>query len=381
MNIIIAPDSLKESVPADKAAQAIARGINKIFPQASILQMPMADGGEGTVHSLIKATGGKIITMESRDPLMRTISSFYGVLGDGKTAVIEVAASSGIELLRKEERNPMITSSYGTGELIKDALDRGYKKFIIGLGGSAMNDGGSGILSALGAEILKADGTIVKDGGADLKHAVTIDYTFLDLRLKECSFKLACDVSNPLTGTQGASYVFGPQKGATEEMVKELDEALTNYGTLLNKVSGKDIASIPGTGAAGGTASSFLAFFNTELVPGFQMIAELSGLTSKIKTADLIITSEGKTDHQTLAGKVPSGICKLAKEANIPAFILTGAIGKGAELLYEIGASAILPLGDKPMSLDESMARTEELLENAAERLARIIIAGMGLKR
>jgi glycerate kinase len=381
MNIIIAPDSLKESLSADKVAQAIAKGILKVFPQAFITQMPMADGGEGTVQALVRATNGKIINVEARDSLMRLISSFYGVLGDGKTAVIEVEAASGIELLRKEERNPMIASSYGTGELIKDALDRGYRKFIIGLGGSAMNDAGSGILSALGAEILTKDGTKVKDGGADLKHAVSIEYTFLDSRLKECCFKLACDVTNPLTGRQGASYVFGPQKGASDEMVVELDEALINYGNLLQKITGKDIASIPGTGAAGGIASSFLAFFKTELVPGFQMVAELSGLLNRIKEADMIITAEGKTDHQTLSGKVPSGISKLAKEAGIPAFILTGAIGKGAEELYQQGATAILPLGDKPMSLVESMARTEELLEDTTERLGRIILAGMFLKR
>lgn len=381
MNIIIAPDSLKESLPADKVAQAIANGITKVFPNATITQMPMADGGEGTVQALVKATNGKIITVEARNPLMRLISSFYGVLGDRETAVIEVAAASGIELLRKEERNPMIASSYGTGELIKDALDRGYRKFIIGLGGSAMNDAGSGILTALGAEILTKEGVRVKDGGGDLKQAVSIDYTFLDSRLKECTFKLACDVSNTLTGLHGASYVFGPQKGATDEMVKELDEALRNYGSLLHKITGKDIASIPGTGAAGGIASSFLAFFKTELVPGFQMIAELSGLVSKIKGANMIITAEGKTDLQTLSGKVPFGISKLAKESGIPAFILTGGIGKGAEELYQHGATAILPLADKPMPLEEAMTRTAELLENASERLGRIILAVRSMKR
>lgn len=379
MKILVAPDSFKDCMSSDIAASAIAAGIREVLPEAQITCIPLADGGEGTVKSLVNFTRGRIVEAPVHDPLMRKMRSFFGILGDNETAVVEVAAASGLELLKEKERNPLYTTSYGTGELIRHALDAGCRKFVVGLGGSAVNDGGAGLLQSLGGLLLDAHGKPLEAGGEKLKYLRRIDLSGLDKRLQDCTFRIACDVNNPLTGPRGASAVYGPQKGATAEMVSLLDDALAHYADLLEAVSGKALREIPGSGAAGGMALPFLAFFNTVLKPGFELIAETGGLESLILNHDLVITGEGSIDRQTLSGKVPSGVCRLGKKCGRKVFVFAGTLQEGAELLHEEGATAIIPLCDRPMPLEEALRRGEELLRKAAERMFRVLWAGRSI--
>ncbi|MFV9567791.1 glycerate kinase [Thermoanaerobacter mathranii] len=374
MKILIAPDKFKESLSALKVADSIEKGILKVFPKVVIEKVPMADGGEGTVESLVNATGGKIIKTNVKDPLFRDIESFYGILGDGKTAVIEMAAASGLYLLKDYERNPMITTTYGTGQLIKDALDKGCRNFIIAVGGSATNDGGAGMATALGVKFYDKDGREIGLGGGALSKIYSIDTSNLDYRLKECRFIVACDVANPLIGENGASRVYGPQKGATKEMVKVLDKNLEHYGKLLEKYFNKRIIDVPGSGAAGGLGAGLMAFLNAQLKSGIEIIIEALKLEEKIKEADIVISGEGKVDFQTAFGKTISGIAKLCKKHNKPFIVIAGTV-EDIEKLYEIGVSSVFSIMEKPMSLEDAIKNAPTLLEKSAERIFRLIKA------
>lgn len=374
MRILIAPDKFKGSLSALKVAENIEKGILKVYPEAKIEKVPMADGGEGTVESLVDATGGKIIKTIAKDPLMRDIESFYGILGDAKTAVIEMAAASGLYLLNQEERNPMLTTTYGTGQLIKDALDKGCRKFIIGIGGSATNDGGIGMAMALGVKFYDKFNHEIEFGGKELIKIYSIDDTNIDERIKECEFVVACDVNNPLIGDKGASRVFGPQKGATKEMIEILDSGLKSYGILLEKKYNKKIIDIPGSGAAGGLGAGLLAFLNAKLKRGVEIVIETLQLEEKIKQSDIVISGEGKIDYQTAFGKTIAGVAKLCQKYNKPLIVIAGSVEDNQEL-YGMGINSIFSIIDKPMKLDDALITAPELLIKTSERIFRLIKA------
>lgn len=369
MKIVIAPDSFKGSLTAIEVASAIEEGLNKYDKDFIIEKVPMADGGEGTVESLVSLTNGEIINVKVKDPLMREITGFYGLLGDKKTAVIEMAAASGLPLLKQNERNPLIASTYGTGQLIEDALDRGCKNFIIGIGGSATNDGGTGMLKALGVKFLNKDNKELQDGAVELDQLDKIDITNFDKRIFECDIKVACDVENPLCGKNGASFIFGAQKGADEQMIKVLDEKLHHYGEILENTFNMNVINVSGAGAAGGMGAAFIAVIQAKLERGIDIIIRESKLSEKLQDSDLVFTGEGKIDYQTKFGKTPFGVASEAKKKNIPVIALAGSIGEGTDTLYELGFDGIFSIIDKPMELDEAIKNSSELVKEAAYRI------------
>ncbi|EAX46519.1 Glycerate kinase [Thermosinus carboxydivorans Nor1] len=377
MRVVIAPDSFKGSVSALGVANAVANGVRAVFPDAEIIKVPIADGGEGTVEALVTATGGQIVTREVVGPLGEPVMAHWGVLGDGDTAVIEMAAASGLTLVPKEKRDPRITTTYGTGQLIKAVLDRGIRKIIIGIGGSATNDGGTGMAKALGARFLDASGQELPPGGAALARLAKIDLSGLDERLRTTTILVACDVDNPLCGPRGASAVYGPQKGATPEMVKELDAALKNFAAVATVATGKDVADYPGAGAAGGLGAGLLFFTGAQLRPGVEIVLETTGFASLVATADLVITGEGRTDFQTAYGKAPVGVAKVAKQYGVPVVCLSGGLGDGADDVLAQGVDALMSVVPQPMALDECMAHGAELIEQAAARLCRLVKVGL----
>lgn len=372
MKIIIAPDSFKGSLSAVEVSEAIEKGIRKCKDNLEIEKVPMADGGEGTVESLVSYTNGEIVNIKVKGPLLREVDAFYGILGDKETAIIEMASASGLPLIDVKERNPMKTTTYGTGELILEALDKGCRKFIIGLGGSATNDGGSGMVMALGAMFLDKEGNSIKLGAEGLRDLEKIDINNMDKRLKECTFTVACDVDNPLCGERGASCVFGPQKGADKDMVEKLDYYLENYAKIIKRDLGLDVVDVKGAGAAGGMGAATIAFLNGKLQKGIDIMIEMTNLKEKIKNADLVITGEGMIDYQTAYGKTPYGVAKVAKEYDIPVIGICGSIGERVEELYEACFDSIFSIIDKPMSLEEAIKNSKELLESAAERIMRV---------
>ena len=373
MNILIAPDSFKDCLSARQVAEAIKRGIERVLPEAAFQIAPMADGGEGTVQSLIDATGGQLVHLQVMDPLMREIGSFYGITGDGSTAVIEMASASGIELLAPSERDPWITSTYGTGQLIADALKKGVKTILMGIGGSATNDGGRGMAEALGVRFSNSDHRSSGRGGGSLGEVKQIQMEGLNPRIKDISILVACDVSNPLTGPKGASAVYGPQKGADPEMVRKLDSNLAHFAGILEEQLGKKVDKVPGAGAAGGLGAGLMAFLDAQLTRGFDLIAETVQLEQKILNANLVITGEGKIDAQTQYGKTPFGVAQLARKHKIPVLGVGGTIEKGAEILYDFGFDVILPIMEKPVDLTFALANAEQLLENTGERIGRFL--------
>ena len=375
MRIVIAPDSFKHSLSAKEVCEAVRKGILSIPGNWDVTMVPMADGGEGTVHALVDATGGKYYTQPVRDPMLRNIKAQFGILGDGKTAVIEMSAASGIELLKEDERNPWLTTSFGTGELIKAALDKGCTRIIVGIGGSATNDGGMGMAKALGIKFLDSKGESLGEGGGELGKLASIDISAADPRLQETEVIVACDVNNPLTGAQGASRVYGPQKGAGPNMVKELDQNLSILARLVKETLGKEIKNIPGSGAAGGLGAGLMAFTNARLQPGFDIVAKETRLGEKLQGCDLVITGEGKIDSQTQYGKTPMGVLKEAKKYNLPVIAIAGTLGEGYLDLYDLGFDAIFSIIDKPMSLDEAMITAEELLMRAGQTILRMWLA------
>lgn len=373
MKIIIAPDSFKGSLSAKEVGDNIEIGIRRVYKEAEIIKVPMADGGEGTVQSLIDSTGGEIIRLKVTGPLMKEVDSFYGILGDKKTAIIEMAAASGLPFLKKEERNPLKTTTFGTGELVLDALNKGCKKIILGLGGSATNDGGIGFLSALGVRFKDKNGEDIKPVGGELDKLSSIDTASLDKRLNDCEILVACDVDNPLVGENGASYIFGPQKGADKAMVALLDSNLNHYGDVLKDVTGIDIKEYKGAGAAGGLGAGIIAFLKADLKRGIDIVIEVSNLESKIQGSSIIITGEGMMDYQTRFGKTPFGVCKLGNKYNIPVIAIAGGLGKDYRALYDLGFKSIFSIVDKPMELEESIKDSERLVQDLAERIFRVI--------
>lgn len=338
-----------------EAGKAAAEGIRSVYPECEVICLPIADGGEGMLDVLIMATNGQEIPISAHDPLMKWHNTYYGISENGKTAFIEMASISGLPLVPPEKRNPMLTTTYGTGEIIRDALERGCRNFTIGIGGSATNDAGLGMLQALGFHFSDKKGKEIGTGrGEALIKVAHIDSTCVHPALNSCRFTVACDVQNPLYGPEGAAYVFAPQKGADREMVEALDAGLQNFAEVIRHTTGKDISNHPGAGAAGGMGGSLLAFLNAELKPGIQLMLEALEFNHKIKNADLIITGEGKADRQTLMGKVPSGILAEARKQDIPVILLAGNIEDSDEL-QRAGFEEVFSVNPPFISLEEAM--------------------------
>lgn len=381
MKIVIAPDSYKESLTALEVAEKIRDGFSQVFPDANYHLMPVADGGEGTVSAIMGATKGHYLQKEVVDPLGDPVLASYGITGDGKTAVIEMAEASGLMLVPKKERNPYITTSFGTGELILDALNHGVTKIILGIGGSATNDGGVGMIQALGGRFLNSDEGILPLGGKALSNLATIDLSDLDPRIAQCEFEIACDVDNPLTGERGASVIFGPQKGATPEMVKVLDYALYNYAMILGEYFDIDINSIKGSGAAGGMGAACVTFLKGTLRAGVEIVTEAIQLETALKDADLVITGEGKIDRQTCFGKVPVGVAKIAKKYQKPVVAIAGCLEEGYELTHEYGIDALFSIVSAPMSLEDAYEITPENLTQLSRSVASVLQMGKLLRK
>ncbi len=375
MKVIVAMDSFKGCCSAYDAGEAVKRGILRADPEAEALNVPVADGGEGTVAAILGGDQNAWHPCQTMGPLGETVSGGYGVLPNG-TAVIEMSAASGLMLVSPDRRNPLIATTYGTGELIRAALDAGHRKILIGLGGSATNDGGAGMAQALGASLRDADGVELGFGGAELLRLHTVDISGLDPRLKECEIICAVDVKNPLCGENGASAVYGPQKGATGEMVERLDAALCRYADVLEAQWGIRVADLPGAGAAGGLGAGLFAFCGSVFQSGIEAVLDLVGFDEKRKGADLVITGEGRLDGQTVNGKVPIGVAKRAKaQGHVPVIALVGGIGAGAEAVYAHGIDGVFSIADGPISLMESCERSQELLERLAHALAMSFLA------
>ena len=377
MKFVVAPDSFKGSVSAVEAASAMEEGIKRVFAHSEVIKIPLADGGEGTVEALVTATDGKIIHLTVLDPLGRERESFFGILGNGKTAVIEMAAASGLPLLKPEERNPYITTTYGTGQLIKAALDFGCDEIIIGIGGSATNDGGAGMAQALGVSLLDNCGRELSFGGRALKDLHTINLANMDARLNKTKITAACDVDNPLCGERGASAVYGPQKGASPEMVKELDAALANLADKIKEQMGVDVLHVPGAGAAGGLGAGILAFLKGNLKPGIELVLDAVGFDHKVKDADLVLTGEGRIDEQTAYGKAPMGVAQVAQKYGVPALAFGGILGDNYEKVYEKGIAFVSANVQSIISLDEAMKNSYALLAANTERAMRAVKIGI----
>ena len=380
MRIIVAPDSYKGSISALGVAEAMERGIKKVFAQAEVLKLPIADGGEGTVEALVSATGGRFFRKEVTGPLGEPVAALWGVLGDGKTAVIEMASASGLPLVPPDKRNPCLTTTLGTGQLVREVLDQGLPRLILGIGGSATNDGGAGFASALGIRFLDADGKELPAGGQALSRLARIDTSGVDPRLDRRALTVACDVDNPLCAPRGASAIFGPQKGACPDTVAVLDNALRHYGEQACAITGRRIMDRAGAGAAGGLGAALLFFTRAELKPGIEMVLEAIDFDRLSAGVDLVITVEGRTDRQTAFGKAPVGVAKIAKRHGVPVVCLSGGLGEGYEAIFEQGIDAAAVCPAAPMTLEDCLAQGPALVETAAERLCRTLKAGMSLR-
>jgi len=381
MKIVIAPDSFKESLSAMEIATEIEAGFREIFPQAEYLKIPAADGGEGTVQTLIDATSGKRIELVVTGPLGEPVKAFYGLLGGDDAAVIEMAAASGLTLVPPERRNPLKTSSYGTGELIRSALDAGARRFILGIGGSATNDGGAGMLQALGVHLLDASGAELGPGGAELARLDRIDVSQLDPRLKSCQVDVACDVTNPLIGPKGASAIFGPQKGATPEMIVQLDANLRHYSEVILRDLGCEVADAPGAGAAGGMGAAMLAFLGGRLRPGSEIVTEAIGLDAALENADLLITGEGRIDGQSVGGKTPVGVARVARARGVPVIGLGGCLALDSHLVHQHGINAVFSSLRKACSLEEALSEAAFNVRSAARNIAAVLEMGMQIRK
>ncbi|GAA4714773.1 glycerate kinase [Brevibacillus fulvus] len=381
MKVVIAPDSFKGSLTAKQAGEAIERGLKKVLADGSFMVVPMADGGEGTLQCLLDATQGRKLQAIVKDPLGRDIVADYGILGDGQTCMIELAAASGLYLLEPQERNPAITTTYGFGQLIKAGLDQGCRHFLLGLGGSATNDGGAGMLQALGYALLGEAGQPIGWGGGQLHKLREIRREECDPRLAECRFIIACDVTNPLIGAKGASFVFGPQKGADRTMCERLDQNLTHFADVIQRTTGVAIHHLPGAGAAGGIAGALLALLDGKLQSGIDLVIQATGLERLLPGSDLVITGEGQVDGQTAQGKTPLGVAKLAQRYKIPTIVLAGSVGQGIDSLYQHGVQAVVSIVNRPMTLEVAMADAAALVESAAEQVMRIYTGGRSVSQ
>lgn len=380
MKIVIAPDSFKESLSALEAASAIEAGFREIFPDADYIKVPVADGGEGTVDAMIAATDGRLVTLQATGPLGRPVEAFYGLTGGDVIAVIEMAAASGMELVAPDERDPLVATSRGTGELIRAALDAGARRFILGVGGSATNDGGAGMLQALGVGLLDAQGAQLAPGGGALAQLDRIDVSQLDARIKDCVFEVACDVSNPLVGPKGASAIFGPQKGATPELVERLDANLRHFASIIVRDLGQDVADVPGAGAGGGIAAAMMVFLDGRLRPGSEIVADAVGLDATVIDADLVVTGEGRIDSQTVNGKTPIGVARVAARHGKPVIAIGGCLAADAHAVHAHGIAATFSTVMKAGTVAEVLAGAEFNLRCTARNIAAAIKLGMGLK-
>ena len=381
MKIVIAPDSYKESLSALEVATQIELGFREIFPNATYVKVPMADGGEGTVQAMAEATQGRIIHKPVTGPLGQTVQGFYALTGDGRMAMIEMAAASGLALVPPAQRNPAMTTSYGTGELIKAALDAGARHLIIGLGGSATNDAGAGMLQALGVKLLNADGQDIGRGGASLAQLAHIDSSGMDARLAECTIEVACDVDNPLTGPRGASAIFGPQKGASPAMVSALDAHLKHFAQLIQRDLDITVEHVPGAGAAGGMGAALMAFLQGQLRPGCEIIAKAVGLDSAVQGATLVITGEGRIDQQTIFGKTPFGVAHVARQHRVPVIGIAGSLGTNAHVVHDHGIDAIFSVLSRPCTIDDAVAEAAFNIRSSARNVAATLAIGKQCQR
>ncbi|MCD9486104.1 glycerate kinase [Photobacterium iliopiscarium] len=376
MKIIIAPDSYKESLTAMEVATAIEAGFRQVMPTAEYIKLPMADGGEGTVQSLVDASNGSIIEHQVTGPLGEQVPAFFGIMGDDKTAVIEMAAASGLHLVSPNLRNPMLTTSYGTGELILAALDHGVDHIIVGIGGSATNDGGIGMAQALGVQLLDNKGQALGFGGQALAQLATIDISHIDPRLAHIKLEVACDVDNPLCGKKGASHIFGPQKGATPAMVAELDQHLDHYAAIIKRDLAIDVKDMAGAGAAGGMGAALLGLFNAQLRSGIEIVIDAVHLGDIIKDADLVITGEGRIDSQTIHGKTPIGVARTAKKYHKPVIGIAGCLSQDCGVVYDHGIDAVFSVVPAAMSLEHAFNNAAVNVELTARNIAAIYCLG-----
>jgi glycerate kinase len=379
MRVLICPQEFKESLTAREAAEAIARGIRRALPDADVDVAPMADGGPGTVEAVLASVAGERKRAPAHDPLGRGVDAVWAVLDEKRTALIEMAAASGLALLRPEERDPRLTSTYGTGQLIRAALDAGCRRMIVGVGGSATNDGGAGMAQALGARLLDAEGKDLPPGGAALAHLNRIDVSGMDARPADCEVIVAADASNPLTGPTGASFVYGLQKGGTAEIVAELDSALEHYAEVVRRDLGVDIAALPGAGAAGGLGGGLVAFLKARITSGAELVAEAIGLPDRLARADVVFTGEGRLDAQTAYGKTVAAVARLAKERSRPVIALAGSVMGGYEDVTSYGLDAVVPIANGPMTQAEMVEKAGTLLTDAAEQAMRLLLVGRSL--
>ena len=381
MKVVIAPQGFKGSLTALEVAHAIESGVRRAASDAVTVVVPVADGGDGTLQALVDSSGGRIVTSRVTDPLGRPIDAQWGSMGDGRTAVIEMARSSGLALLRADERDPLRTTTYGVGELFRAALEAGHRKFIVGIGGSATNDGGAGFAQALGFRLLDSRGRELERGGAALATLDRIDASGVDQRVKDVDVVVACDVNNPLCGSTGASAIFGPQKGASPAMVAQLDAALGHFADVVRRDLGMDVRERPGAGAAGGLGAGLMAFVGAELRAGVDIVLEAVKLDRELDGADMVITGEGQIDRSTVFNKAPVGVARLAKKRGIPVIAIAGSLGEGYEQTHALGIDAAFSLVNGPMSLDAAMGGGARLIERAAEEAMRAILTGRGMRR
>ncbi|MDQ8572162.1 glycerate kinase [Klebsiella aerogenes] len=376
MKIVIAPDSYKESLSALDVATAIETGFREIYPHAEYVKVPVADGGEGTVEAMVAATQGHIVQVSVTGPLGEPVNAFYGLSGDMRCAYIEMAAASGLESVPPTRRNPLLTTSWGTGELIRHALDAGVSQIIIGIGGSATNDGGAGMAQALGAKLLSAGQQQIAPGGGALETLARIDLSELDPRLADCRIDVACDVTNPLTGPQGASAVFGPQKGATAAMIERLDRGLQHFAQIIDRDLDIDVLNLEGGGAAGGMGEALYAFCGANLRPGIEIVTDALGLAELVADADLVITGEGRIDSQTIHGKVPVGVAKVAKRFNVPVIGIAGSLTADVGVVHQHGLDAVFSVLYSVCTLDEALANAAANVRMTARNVAAVLQMG-----
>lgn len=379
MRFLFASDSFKGSLSSEKIIELLKESAENVFPGCETRGVPIADGGEGTVDAVIAVTKGEKRVIEVHGPLMENVESSYGIF-HGDCAIIEMAAASGLPMVSPEKRNPLNTTTYGTGELIRDALDQGYQKISIAIGGSATNDGGMGAMRALGIRFLDAEGKELEGRGSDLAKVVDIDSTNLHSAVAEAEFTVMCDVNNPLTGPKGATYTFGKQKGGTPEILDELEMGMKNYAMVIQKKFGINVDSIAGAGAAGGLGAALCVFLNAEMKSGIETVLNLIDFDGLLEETDLVVTGEGQIDWQSAFGKVPSGIGQRCQAKGIPAVAVVGGMGSGAEKIYEFGVESIIPTINGAMEMEEALERAEELYRGATERMFRMIRVGMKIK-
>ena len=379
MKVVAAPQTFKGSISALNAAEAISIGVKNIYPSAEVFLCPVADGGDGTLETLVEVSNGNIVECVVEGPTGTPVEAQWGAMGDEQTAVIEMARTSGLALLDLNERDPLNASTYGLGEAILSALDQNYRKFIIGIGGSATNDGGAGMAQAVGISLKDEFGKEIPRGGAALSKLHSIDTAGMDPRIKQSEFMVACDVNNPLTGPEGASAVYGPQKGATPEMITQLDEALKNFAETILRDLGEKVEHISGAGAAGGLGAGMMAFMGGTLKPGVDIVLDTVGLADKLKGTDIVITGEGGIDFQTVYDKAPIGVAKLAKNLGIPTIALAGLVGKDFQVVHKDGIESVFSIVNGPMTLENASSNAHRLIVESTEQVMRLLRVGTTL--